>query len=249
MTLNIYLNNRLNVSGGFVETLLKTSQDGIDNNYYLVPKWLEEASVLGFKRVRLSGGEATLEFEKLLLIIQKAKELKMWCSLKTNGWWANDEYYWKMLIDSGLDCLRVTYDSDWFYKDSPITKQISMKAIGDGRDKFNEFVIIVRESELDLAELEMLNCNMEKLPMSILTDNYKPIITHTGFDPDVGSVTTVQFEFKCNNFTINSLGLTFTSSLAVLYNENTGMFDDRYIGDLNKESFGELYKTYLEKIK
>jgi len=246
MTLNIYLNNKLNVSGGFVETLLKTSQDGIDNNYDLVPKWLEEASVLGFKRVRLSGGEATLEFEKLLLIIQKAKELKMWVSLKTNGWWANDEYYWKMLINSGLDCLRVTYDSDWFYPDSPLTKQISMKVIGDGRDKFNEFVIIVRDSEPDLTELEALNCNIEKLPMSILTDNYKPIITHTGFDPDVGSVTTVQFEFKCNNFTINCRRLAFTSSLAVLYNENTGILDDRYLGDLRKETFEDVYNKYKE---
>lgn len=243
MTLHLYLNNKINVGKGLACNWLKASPNGKENVFDESLKWLEEAARLGFDRVRLSGGEATLEFEKLLAVIRKAKELKMWVSLKTNGWWANDETYWKELKKSGLDCLRISYDSDWFYKGSPLTKQISMKAIGDGRKLFDEFQVITDDSESDLAELEAIGVVIEVIPQSKMDMTYKFDITNTGFDPDIGKVVSRKHEPR-KDFVIDFKGRVFTHSTGIFLAENNDVLDDRYIGDLRKESFEDLYKKY-----
>jgi len=241
--IHFYLNNKINVDKGLACDWLKASPDGKESIFDEAIGWLEEASKLGFDRVRLSGGEATLEFEKLLVVIRKAKELKMWVSLKTNGWWANDEAYWKGLKESGLDCLRISYDSDWFYKGSPLTKQISMKAIGDGKKVFDEFQIITDDSEPDIAELEAIGQVVEVIPQSYMDTNYKINITYTGFDPDLAKEVSWKFEPR-KGFVIDFKGRVFTHSTGIFKAEATGELDERYLGDLRKEGFVEVYKKF-----
>lgn len=232
--IHFYLNNTTNVVGGLGHELLQARVEKSDNIFNDAVDWLDDAHKLGFNVARFSGGEPMLEAGKVCALIARAHELGMYTTLKTNGFWANDESVWKQLKASGLDFLRISYDSDWFYRGSPLTKQIAMKAIGDGRKLFGMFAIITDDTEPDIEELRAIHPIVEVIAGSALD--------RTSYKLQVNGEAVYS-----RHFTVDFKGRAWTSSTGIFKAEATGELDDRYLGSLHETPMVELYKpsTFL----
>lgn len=242
---HIYLNNRINVVGGLGYELLQARSDKNDNVFGDAIVWLNDLKKVGIDIVRFSGGEPTLEIDKLVLLISKAKSLGLYTTLKTNGWWANDEEYWEKLVSSGLDFLRVTYDSSWFYEGSPLTKQISMKAIGDGRDRFKMFAVITHDTEPDLEEIRSIGPIVEVIPNSTRNEMYMVQSEQLFTNEETGKVTPYIRVHKNMYFVIDFKGRAFCSGTGIFAAENDGTLDERYLGDVRTEGVEKLYNKFV----
>jgi organic radical activating enzyme len=223
--LHIYLTNQTNVDAGLACDLFKASLNKNDNIYIDVLTWLFEARGEGFEIARFSGGEPTLNFNALILCIQRAKQLGYFVTLKTNGWFANNPEYWQALQDAGLDFFRITYDSDFFYNGSPLTKEIFLKAVEEAKKRFRYVAIITDDAEPDIAEIKALNTLLEIVPISRIDENYRL----SGL----------------KQFVIDFKGRVFSSSSGMFYAENTGNLNDCYLGNLNSECFSTINERFI----
>lgn len=243
-----YLTNKCNVNRGVCYDILKCSPSGQNDIWDKVPIWLAQAKELGFTEVSFSGGEITLDFDKLLALIIKTKELGFKIQAKTNGWWSKLDYAQRM-FEAGLDELRISYDSKRFYPDSPLTREIVLDAIKQAGEIFRErtATIVPHIGEPDLYLLERLTensgINLEVQP--ILETNFRVKNSiRTGFDPDLGKIRTVSIPYPFRNPTIDFKGRLFLNSEGIAEAENLGTFTDRYVGDLNKSKLSTLMLKY-----
>ena len=256
MKISFYLTNKCNLDRGICYDILKCSPAGQSDIFDRVPAWLLVAKKLGFDEVAFSSGEVTLDFDKLLSVIQKAKELGFTVQVKTNGWWSiyGTDYPQRMYA-AGLDQLRISYDSKRFYPDSPLTQEIVIKAIRIGYEVFKsrKITVVPHQGEPDLYWLNRLFETYPFLDLEIqpvLETNFRvKDSVVTGIDSETGETKTIRLPYRGFHPTIDFKGRFFLNSEGIAEAENSGTFTNRYVGDLNSDILSDLFLKYQTLIK
>lgn len=254
MMLALYFTNKCNVIQGFCNDWIQCSPSRNDNLIPDIPDILNKAKGLGFNHVAFSGGESTLYFDELLGFIKQAKNLGFYTQLKTNGWWGGEvKNYADELRQSGLDYLRISFDSRFIYPGSPLTQKIFGKALVLGFKAFidRDFAIVSRQGDPLLESLyettvsykgRDIHVNVEDTPL--YKSDFRLGHDVTGLDSDDGVVKTVFVPFRNFRFTVDAKKRVFISSEGIAEAEIAGTLTDRYVGDLNQDSFDSLKQKF-----
>jgi len=249
-----YLTNECNTVVGHCADFLVCSPDKKDNIFQEAMGYLEDIKnypALNVDTVCFSGGELTLQMDKVLPILTHAKKLGFKTWLKTNGWWGEkaDEYL-SLFWEAGLDYLRISFDSRRFYLGSPVKRENVLRAIVAGYRMFakeREFTLVLNRADSELADLRELTVDGINLPIEIQPipdQNMRVVSEKTGFDDEVGAVVTKKFYYKNFMPTIDFKKRMFTTTEGIAEVERLGQLKNRYVGSLEQESMFKLLQKF-----
>ena len=174
MRMALYLTEKCPFDRGYCFDHVGCSSRGVRNIYLEARDYISRAGGLGFDTISFSGGEPTSDLEKLNGLIGLAKSLGLKTRMKTSAYWNNYAEVAQELYDSGLDYIRVFYDSKRRYEDK-ILMFNSLREISSVFKK-KQFKIIAPRGEADfdlLSEIALV----ESLPYPDQDFEFKEIVS------------------------------------------------------------------------
>lgn len=140
-------------------------------------EWIiREASMVGIKRISVTGGEPTLYINKLIHLIKLANKYDIKVGIISNGWWGRSKYMKKKLLDIAKEYhveIAISIDD---YHSKFISPEASFAAVVSTIEHLNQGKVISMLSED--------NETIQKLLLHVFRKFGRPLEIYKDFDSE-----------------------------------------------------------------